>query len=645
MMKKQKDEKTLTTLKVVALVMALAAILLVVSMSMAAGGAGGETPVEAVVLDADVNSGHLEPLEQHWFKFVPDPEGREIDVEKTITLVFTPNEAFTANFIDLNIFPVEEIPYFSNGDSSNMSAVGVGSVVEQDGKPETGEQIWSGFVYGPRTYYVQILNNSDFPIDYDLYNSAVDIAELEEPEQPPEEVDQPPLPVEEELTPAGVDPANPNAINYGGVTKGKLEAGKTGWYEFSYPDPDNKREIKELEFTIFYTPVDGNERHNVTFELFPASEVNYWMRGDGAEGMTNFGAGQLVNRTSNAHDMGNGTVPGQRLWSGGVYNGDRYLISVKNGTGHEIDYWLFEGDVYDVELGEPTVVKAKVYDPGQAPTTALPVKLGENVGHLEPGEQAWHSFFITDFDNEAFEQMALTMIATPDMGNNGHYVTFEVFTPDGVQYWSDADIDNSRVTNMGAGSLVFRDDNKWTIERAWNGWVLDNNLYLVQVMNGGDVAIDYHLFTGDVYGPPLGAVEEKPAVEIAAEPGTSRGAALDFQLGLNKGQLNPGEEVWYSFVRSDVAPGGGNTAFTVVVTPNDGNRVHNIGMELYAGNDPNSFGTGSVVERDNEVFTGELLWIGQVMPNSLYYMKVTNGSDVVMEYWIFPDDVINANLE
>jgi hypothetical protein len=33
------------------------------------------------------------------------------------------------------------------------------------------------------------------------------------------------------------------------------------------------------------------------------------------------------------------------------------------------------------------------------------------------------------------------------------------------------------------------------------------------------------------------------------------------------------------------------------------------------------------------------------MPNSLYYMKVTNGSDVVMEYWIFPDDVINANLE
>ena len=58
-MKKHKDKKTLTMLKVVALVMALAAILLVVSMSMAAGGAGGDSPAEAVLLDAEVNSGPL----------------------------------------------------------------------------------------------------------------------------------------------------------------------------------------------------------------------------------------------------------------------------------------------------------------------------------------------------------------------------------------------------------------------------------------------------------------------------------------------------------------------------------------------------------------------------------------------------------
>lgn len=637
----KKYAKSLTVVKITTLVMALAVVLLIVSISMAAGGGGGDTPAEAVTLDAEVNQGKLQPLEQHWFKFVADPEGRDIDIEKTLTLIYTPNQPFTAQYINLRIYEENQIALFDNGDVTAMAHMGAGSPIERDSNPETGEQVWTGWVYGPKTYYIMLANNSDFPIDYYFFNADVKQAELGAIEPPPE-ADQPEAAESDEpyyeITEAGIDPLSPAELSADGVTHGKLSANESGWYTFEFPDPDNQRSIKEVEYTLFYTPMDGNLRHLVNFELFRAGEADFWARGDGAEGMTNFGAGAIVERDRNY-------LTGERLWSGAVLNGDTYLLSVKNDTGIEIDYWLVEGDVYDFELEGPTFAATKVYAPGAAPTTSLPLVLGENVGKLMPGEQAWHSFFITDFDNEAFEQMALTMVATPADGNRDHYVTFEVFRagPD-VQYWSETDLDNTQINNMGAGSLVVRDDNPWTMERFWNGWVLDNNLYLVQVRNGSDVPIDYHLFTGDVYRPPLGE-EEAPQVEITADPGEARETAFDLALGVNRGQLDPGEETWYRFTRADVGAAGDETNFTMVFTPNDGNRVYNVALDLYSGAERNRFGSGQVVERDNDVTTGELLWNGQVRPNEVYYMRVGNDSDTRINYWIFPDDVINANLD
>ena len=60
------------------------------------------------------------------------------------------------------------------------------------------------------------------------------------------------------------------------------------------------------------------------------------------------------------------------------------------------------------------------------------------------------------------------------------------------------------ISNVGAGSVVYRDDNHLTGERFWSGWVVDNDLYYVRIRNGSDVFVDYRLFNGDVYGPELG---------------------------------------------------------------------------------------------------------------------------------------------
>ena len=123
-------------------------------------------------------------------------------------------------------------------------------------------------------------------------------------------------------------------------------------------------------------------------------------------------------------------------------------------------------------------------------------------GRLDPGGSIWYSFAVTDADDEYFEEMALTMIATPDDGNRIRNMTFDIYTADSVQRWASGDRD--QINNIGAGSIVFRDENPLTGERVWSGWVIDNNLYYIQIRNGNDIQMDYWLFTGDIYNSNLG---------------------------------------------------------------------------------------------------------------------------------------------
>jgi hypothetical protein len=94
--------------------------------------------------------------------------------------------------------------------------------------------------------------------------------------------------------------------------------------------------------------------------------------------------------------------------------------------------------------------------------------------------------------------------------------------------------------------------------------------------------------------------------------------------------------------------------FTLVFTPDDGNRKYEVGLDFFEMNqvrdwspdNPNiaGFGRGNVVDRDGNPNTGELVWRGQVRSNDEYYMRVINGSDAIIDFWVFPDDVINASL-
>ncbi|MCP4406733.1 MAG: hypothetical protein GY807_03055, partial [Gammaproteobacteria bacterium] len=197
----------------------------------------------------------------------------------------------------------------------------------------------------------------------------------------------------------GTDPGNPDTLTAGETARGTVAPHSTYWYTFIRPNVGSDK-IEPLDYSLFFTPDDGNRRHHVNFELFEYAEFGKWQRGDQDE-MNNFGAGMLISRDGDDNT-------GERTWTGSVTKGDQYLMSISNGSDGPMDFWLFDDDVINPILAPiPASAPAPAFVQGSAPHTAIPLDVGENKGGLDPGEEAWYAFRITDFDNEFFEEMAL----------------------------------------------------------------------------------------------------------------------------------------------------------------------------------------------------------------------------------------------
>jgi hypothetical protein len=125
----------------------------------------------------------------------------------------------------------------------------------------------------------------------------------------------------------------------------------------------------------------------------------------------------------------------------------------------------------------------------------------------------------------------------------------------------------------------------------------------------------------------------------------------------NKGGLNPGEEVWYSFTVADLDDEHfEEAALTMVVTPDNGNRIWHTTFDIFTAREVqnwspggssqiNNVGAGSVVFRDSNPLTGERFWSGWVIDGDPYYVRMRNGAGVRMDYWLFIGDIYNARLD
>jgi hypothetical protein len=285
-----------------------------------------------------------------------------------------------------------------------------------------------------------------------------------------------------------------------GVNTGILGPGEQRWFKFFPGEPGEASHV-EKSFTFIFTPgEDGNQNRHVEMQIFEENQLPFFYPRDVSK-MTNLGAGQVVSRDNNSQT-------GERFWTGWLFSEQSYYVQLSNNGDTALDYWLLTDNVISYPLDEPetgtatSMAESEPIVAGTAPRAAIPLKSGQNKGSLNPGAEIWYSFSLSDADDEFFEEMALTMVVTPDDGHRIRHVTFDIFTARGVQNWSPGD--NSQINNIGAGSVVYRDNNPLTGERIWSGWVVDNDLYYVQIRNGADIRMDYWLFTGDVYNPNLG---------------------------------------------------------------------------------------------------------------------------------------------
>jgi LPXTG-site transpeptidase (sortase) family protein len=139
------------------------------------------------------------------------------------------------------------------------------------------------------------------------------------------------------------------------------------------------------------------------------------------------------------------------------------------------------------------------------------------------------------------------------------------------------------------------------------------------------------------------------------ENGLSPFTALPLHDGRNTGVLAPGEGRWYEIASSSDGVFQRQVNLTLFFTPDDGNRAHQVNFQIFSNNQitdwywgdrgqmPN-MGAGGVVSRDGNPVTGELLWSGWMMSNETFYIQVYNGTVVNIDYWLFTDDVIAAEL-
>lgn len=146
-----------------------------------------------------------------------------------------------------------------------------------------------------------------------------------------------------------------------------------------------------------------------------------------------------------------------------------------------------------------------------------------------------------------------------------------------------------------------------------------------------------------------------PKAVADTESGLSPFTAFPLNDGRNTGMLAPGESRWYEFASSTDGDFQRQADLTLFFTPDDGSRTHQVSFQIFpvgqitrwywddVGQMQN-LGAGGVVSRDGNPVTGELLWSGWVVNSETYYVQVFNGANVTIDYWLFTDDVMAAEL-
>jgi len=394
----------------------------------------------------------------------------------------------------------------------------------------------------------------------------------------------------------GHSPYAAQPLNYG-LNIGTLAAGEAYWYVFNGSEPGTQPD-QALTLHMVCRPNASDVTPYVNFQIFSFDEADRWLRGTGDVSPA---AGVFTTT-----DFDQATA--ERLWSGNVVAGETYYVRVFNNSRQPVEYHL-------TALNQPRASTSQAKPSSSTRNSAQPI--------------------------------AASVRATSSGSSLASGATTEE-----TEWLLIAAAVQNMPTQEAAAWLKMADQ---------AGWLPRSN---------GVASPGYSVSTAALY--------ESNSAEPAAQPSLSSGgktaptvaasspsdlypniyptASLALRDGANVGRLAPGGEHWYSFIHDDYDSDWYDyMALTLFSTPTDGNNSHDINFQIFTGSqlhiwqrgtpqDMRVLGDGQWVSRDKDPVTGERVWAGKVVEGDLYYVRVFNHTDHVIDYYLITRDVFNTEL-
>ncbi len=390
--------------------------------------------------------------------------------------------------------------------------------------------------------------------------------------------------------PASASPdlgSSPNAAQplNAGLNIGILAPGEDLWYTFESADL-SESPVHTVVLNMIYRPGDHEVAAYVNFQVLTDEQVDRWLRGyvDQPTGIGTFTTTDFDQETA------------ERLWSGAVLESNTYYVRLFNNSQRAVEYHL-------TALGQPEVKPTGTTNPVQ------PALVAFTSGFRESGLAP----------DATLEETAWRLAAAAVQGMS---------TEDGAAWLMMASQLGWLPTAGGTPSETY-----------------STAPYFSSLERARTVEL-----------PEASRAAESAASPLDLYPNVYPTAPLALHDGVNVGRLAAGGEHWYSFIHEDRdAEWFDFMPLTLFSTPTDGNSSHHINFQIFTGSqlpiwsrgtpeDMVPLGEGQWVSRDRDPVTGERLWAGHVVDGDLYYVRVFNHTDRVIDYYLITNDVINTEL-
>jgi len=572
----------------------------------------GLTIQSAQTLSKGININHLNPGQENWYAYsrtsFNDPEFSWV----SLALRIESEALIDTQQVNFEVFTrPDNDGWFQPADApGDVLGAGLTSPL-QAGGPKL-ETFWTGHVGENEQYLVRVFNNSPFGLDYTLEAKA------------------------EQAAVSGATPASFNSSSASAI-------------------PANSR---QLAWTLTAQAVENMSAVEAADWMENAQRVGWIV----TEGTTS----DAIRNPAEADPHTLWQLTAQAIDGQDAQTAAQWLIQADSLGWLSIPLGRvknpFEDAPEETSGGtgetEPAAVPVQpddVYQPVNIyPNKPLPFDVNHvNSGRLAPYGEHWYELTRDDLDNTLVENMKMSMFFTPIQGYMSNRVNFEIFPAGQLHIWQRGDADY--MENLGAGMWVSRDNDPNTGERLWNGTLVDGDRYLIKVKNGTPEEVDYYLFPDDVINAELGNPtlhqlgQGAGTVPYMASPPTRPGPppqpgdappeAIPLKVGTTRGELQAGQEIWYSFFFRD--PNNNLSAthdFKIYLTntPLDDVRARHADFEIYPGNQLHIWQRGTIdkmepvgasapspypLKNDKSL---QVLWDGQLMEGQLYYVKVYN---------------------